>query len=108
MEMQVMLRKKDFARATGRTWRPCEVDGRPARFHSWAIQERALLRFKALLLPDVQEALAHKFETTGIVPPCCDVEKITNTFAIIERENGTVKLVPAEKVRFTDREEHDE
>jgi hypothetical protein len=96
------------ARKAARHIRPCEVDGEPAGFHSWAIQERAALGFEIFFKPDEQLAMLYKFEKTGIIPPGCEIEKIVNVCAIIERENGTVELVPAEKVRFVDRGECNE
>ncbi len=91
-------------RNAGRSWRPCEVDGRPARFHTWASQEDGLLKINVLTNVHDADMINKHYRKSGYIPSGCSIEKIAKVCAVIEEPDGTVRLVPAEKVRFTDRE----
>lgn len=88
--------------------RPCEVDGEPALFHAWASQDEGLLKIGVFTTPSEAENINRYFRATGIIPAGCTVEKLGKVRAIIEWPDGSVEIVPAEKVRFTDREASDE
>jgi hypothetical protein len=80
------------------------VQGSPAYFHQWVTEDRALLQ----ILTPVRAEQAHRmhadFIETGLVHSCCKVEKITDTVALVEMLDGSVKKVPAIQIRFTDLE----
>lgn len=82
--------------------RPCEVDGRPALFHRWVEEDRALLRINAFTTPEEQQKLVYKFRDGGLVSPGCSTEVIRETFALVEYRDGTIAKVKPELVRFVD------
>lgn len=84
--------------------RPCEVDGRPALFHRWVEEDRALLTFGKMFLSETEvEKIINLFHTEGLVAPGCSVEKIHETFALVEYRNGAIAKVKPELVVFKDR-----
>ena len=85
--------------------RPCEVDGKPARFHRWADEDKGLLRINAFALPEEQAVLHRRFRDEGVIPSCCSMEALRVTFALVEYPDGTVGKVKPDAVRFLDREE---
>jgi hypothetical protein len=84
--------------------RPCEVDGKPAFFHRWCDEDRALLQFKALVRREDAEELRTLFDDRGICPPSAHIETVRYTFALVEFQDGSVKKVDPERVRFMDKE----
>lgn len=84
--------------------RPCEVDGRPALFHRWIEEDRALLSFGRMLLTEAEvEKITDIFRTEGLIAPGCSTEVIRETFALVEYEDGTIAKVAPEKITFTGR-----
>lgn len=84
--------------------RPCEVDGRPALFHRWVEEDRALLKVNCFVAPDEREALARRFRNEGLVVPGCPTEVIRETFALVEYRDGTIDKVKPELIRFIGKE----
>ena len=85
--------------------RPCLVDGRPAFFHRWVEEDKALLKVKSFFGPDEIEASVARFHRDGVMDHSCDIEKLHTVSALVEYEGGTVAKVNPELIRFTDREE---
>lgn len=88
----------------GKHQRPCLVNGKPAIFHQWVVQDRALLKINAFYKPDSQAERYRIFKEEGIIPPDCSVEKVKDTLALIEWPDGSVSLEPVLHVHFIDRE----
>lgn len=84
--------------------RPCTVQGHPAFFHRWVTEDRGLLRVHAMTNPEQQQALHAYYVKHGIIPSSGSLEKLTETLALVEMPDGSVKKVPAIQIRFTDRE----
>ena len=84
--------------------RPCEVDGRPALFHRWLEEDRALLKINALTTREEQSRLLYKFREMALCSPGCSVEVLRETFALVEYQDGTVAKVDPLLVRFVDKE----
>jgi hypothetical protein len=84
--------------------RPCEVDGRPALFHRWIEEDRALLQFNAVVTPGDANAVFRDFDARGIVPPFCHTEVLRETLALVEYRDGTLDKVKPEQIRFTGKE----
>ena len=80
--------------------RPCEVDGRPALFHRWVEEDRAILNIEALVTPEDQARLAYTFREGNICPPGCKVDVLRETFALVEYQDGAVAKVDPVLVRF--------
>lgn len=80
--------------------RPCEVEGRPALFHRWVEEDRALLRVEALVSAKSVISINNRFRSEGVVPPGCAIDVIRETFALVEYRDGTIAKVKPELVRF--------
>lgn len=85
--------------------RPCQVDGKPALFHRWVEEDKALLKVKAFMQQDDIDASIARFHRDGVMDHSCDIEKLHTVSALVEYEGGTVGKVNPELIRFTDREE---
>ena len=84
--------------------RPCEVEGRPALFHRWIEEDRALLKINCFTTPEEQKKLVYKFHEGGLVDIGCSADVLRETFALVEYRDGTVAKVKPELVRFVDKE----
>ena len=85
---------------------PCEVDGRPALFHRWIEEDRAILRHTLQLMPDDHRYYAERyFFEKGVCVPECSFDIITETLALVEYKNGVVAKVKPEQVRFVNKED---
>ena len=92
-------------RLCGPDLRPCLVDGKPATFHRWVEEDKALLKVKSFIGPEEIEASVARFHQYGVMDHSCDIEKLRTFYALVEYEGGTVSKVQPELIRFTDREE---
>ena len=84
--------------------RLCLVDGKPALFHRWIDEDKALLHINVLTRPEEQQTLNRTFRNEGIVPECCSVEVVRNTYALVEYPDGSVGKVKPEMIQFLDKE----
>lgn len=84
--------------------RPCTVNGSPAFFHRWVTEDKGLLKVHAMVRPEQQMALHQYYVEHGIIPSSCSLEKVSETVALVEMLDGSMKKVPAIEIRFTDRE----
>lgn len=84
--------------------RPCKVDGVPALFHRWVERDEGLLKIDALIHPEEMARIDKHYRTAGIIPPCCSMEVIRKTYALVEYRDGSVHMVAPELVTFTDKE----
>ena len=92
-------------RLCGPDLRPCLVDGKPATFHRWVEEDKALLKVKPFCSTDEIDASIARFHRDGVMDHSCDIEKLHTVSALVEYEGGTVAKVNPELIRFTDREE---
>ncbi len=83
--------------------RVCEVNGKPARFHRWVEEDKAMLKINCFARTDEQDRLVRRFREAAVIPAGTSVETARQTFALVEYEDGTVAKVEPEKVKFTDR-----
>lgn len=84
-------------------YRPCTVDGKNALFHRWIDVDQGVLTPNDILMkPDSMKRVHKVFEDTSVVPLGCKMEKLRNTYAIVEFEDGTVKEVNPVDVKFLD------
>ena len=80
--------------------RPCMVGERKGKFHKWIDEQKILIKFNTYLKSDNIKAMTEEFKLSGVIPPHTDYEIITNTVALVEFEDGSVKKVDPEEVRF--------
>lgn len=93
-----------FNRPELEPFRPCEADGKPAIFHRWVQDDKALLQMLAMVRTVDMREIKRQFDLEGFAPCTTKIEKISQTFALVEYEDGTVGKVEPEKIKFTDRE----
>lgn len=85
-------------------YRPCVVDGKKAIFHRWALDEEVLIKFNGFIKNDRLSVICQSIREDRIVPPNTETEKLTNTYGIVEFEDGTVRGVRPVEIRFLDSE----
>lgn len=84
--------------------RLCEADGKRAFFHRWVEEDKALLQFNVFAKTDYMQQTNRSFKEEGYSPEGTHIEKVRQTFALVEYEDGTVRKVEPEKVKFLDRQ----
>lgn len=84
------------------TVRPCLVNGEKAIFHKWVDRERIIMKDNNIRSEDTVKRIYDRFLNTQIVPKGLDINKIKDEVAIVEFEDGCVKEVNPENVRFLD------
>lgn len=89
----------------GKHERPCLADGKPAIFHRWADEDKALLKINAFMRPEDQQKHARRFHEEGVLDNCCSTEILRVTFALVEYPDGSVGRVKPELIQFLDRGE---
>ncbi len=87
------------------TTRPCMVGDEKAKFHRWADVLTVFVKFDSVLKPKDYEKIMSRLEHNHIILPGEDVTTVTNTFALVEFMDGTVKKVNPEEVRFINKKE---
>ena len=92
-----------FTMPEERQFRPCEVDGRPAIFHRWVEEDKALLEIGLFVTSEEVQEIKDFFEKYGVVSNSTQIKIASHTFALVEYDDGTVGKVEPEKVKFTDR-----
>lgn len=85
--------------------RPCYVDGTPALFHKWIVEDKSILIFNSMIAPKQKESYIKKFKKDGTVPPACGVKNIRMNFALVEFEDGRIEQVETTAIKFCDSEE---
>lgn len=91
-----------FNRPELEPFRPCEADGKPAIFHRWVEEDKALLQLESFMTYETAKQIKETFHSEGIAPANADIKVISQTFALVEYEDGTVGKVEPEKIKFTD------
>lgn len=85
-------------------YRPCMVGDKKAMFHRWAVDEEVLIKFNGFIKNDRLAMLCQSIREDRIVPPNTETEKLTNTYGIVEFEDGEVRPVRPVEIRFLDSE----
>lgn len=83
-------------------YRPCTVDGVKALFHRWSKKSNLVLQAKNPMSWDDFDRETKEAQRTGNVPSFLYSKVITNLTAVVEFEDGSIKHVDPESVRFTD------
>lgn len=85
--------------------RPCLADGKPATFHRWMDEDRALLQTVGLLNRADQMRASRLFREEGLVDVTHKIEKLRICCALVEYPDGSVGKVKPELIQFLDRKE---
>lgn len=93
-------------KATMNEYRPCLINGEiKALFHRWADKEKLILHFHEHMRPDHMASARNYFNEIGAVPDDADLHIHRECCALVEFEDGEVRMVPAESVIFLDSKE---
>ena len=81
--------------------RLCEVKGRTAIFHRWVDKSNRILHLSSNLLnPKFYNQIIEDYNTYGLVAGGCKVDILTETFALVEYDDGSVEYVEPTDVKF--------
>lgn len=80
--------------------RPCYYLEEKAMFHRWVDETKLIMKFDAAMTTEKMWELKHYFKEVGMVPASVNIVPVTNTFALIEVADGSMKKVPPEEIRF--------
>lgn len=97
-----------FKRPELEPFRPCEADGKPAIFHRWVEEDKALLQMERFMTMEDAEEIKQTFDRCGYAVTGAHIEKVRQTFALVEYVDGTVGKVEPEKIKFTDKDRRGE
>lgn len=78
--------------------RPCLVDEKPAVFHRFVEEDRALLQINAYCEPGDRERIRREFQETGVYPDTCYATTLRSTLALVEFPDGSLRKVDPELV----------
>lgn len=92
-------------RLCGPDLRPCLADGKPATFHRWVDDDRAVLQVGAFVHPRDRDRIFREFQEVGLIDSSSHIEKISATFALVEYPDGSVGKVKPVLIQFLDRGE---
>lgn len=84
--------------------RPCLADDKPATFHRFIEEDRALFSINCFHPESVYDKMTRRFKTEGVIPPGCSTEILRTTFALVEYADGSVGKVKPELIQFLDKE----
>ena len=82
--------------------RPCLADGKPATFHRWVDEDKALLKIHGFVQPDMRQLIEKAFYDTGVAVEGTTIEKLRTCFALVEYPDGSVGKVKPELIQFLD------
>lgn len=82
--------------------RPCYVEGKKALFHRWNKRTDILLQSKNAMSTEDLAQVATKARKSNNVPSFLYSKLVTNLYAIVEFEDGSIAEVEPESVRFCD------
>lgn len=86
--------------------RQCFVGGRKALFHRWHEKTDVIIQFKENVTINTARYVRDNYLNMGYLNPHAYVKKITNTYAIVEFEDGTLRNdVTASEIKFLDGKE---
>lgn len=86
----------------GIEYRPCYVGNKKALFHRWIDKDQVILHFNMYVTDAERDYIIYDYKANKVVPKNCSTTVISQTFAIVEYEDGTVAEVEPIEVRFVD------
>lgn len=83
--------------------RPCYVDGKKALFHKWIDKSDVIIKFNVHgCATKTYKRTLELFKKDKTLPPEVETGKIQNTYGIVEYEDGTIKEVKPQQIKFDD------
>ncbi len=90
-------------------YRPCEVLGVKALFHRYIEDTKILIKSQVVTPARIDTEMGQRclkmIREDSIIPRGFDIEKLSNTLALVEFEDGTVQKVDPTVVKFLDTKE---
>ena len=83
-------------------YRTCLIRGRKALFHKWDVKEDIFFKFNNIISEKNMLEIQKHIKSNRIIPQYSDSVKVSNTYALVEFEDGTVKYVNPEDIVFLD------
>lgn len=85
--------------APGQPTRPCLVDEKPAVFHRFVDEDRALLQVDRFCRAEDMDAMVRVFKDSGVYSgKFCSTKILHSTLALVEFPDGSLKKVDPELV----------
>lgn len=83
-------------------YRPCTVCGVKCMFHRWIEEEKLILKIESSIRrrPGYLDIALRDYNENGIVGPGMSTEKVKQTFALVEFEDGHIEKVDPTVVIF--------
>lgn len=98
-----MINLRGTAEFVNCEYRQCLVHNEKALFHRWADEDEVIYKSNAMVRDfEKLKQLKSLYESIGVIPYNMDVEKVRNTVAIVEFEDGTVEMVNPTDIHFID------
>jgi hypothetical protein len=91
----------DIAVTIQNEYRPCLAEGNRAIFHKWIDYEETFLKLDCTITSTRFENIKDLYDQ-NILPNNCNLIKVNTTAALVELEDGTMKKVDIESIRFVD------
>lgn len=84
-------------------YRPCLVSGLKALFHGWINEENYIIAIGRPISKENIPKLHARVEEYRVYPgPIDDIMKISNTYALVEFEDGHIGKVEPTRIKFLD------
>lgn len=82
-------------------YRPCLAEGNRAIFHKWIDYEETFLKLDCTITSTRFENIKDLYDL-NVIPNNCNLIKVNTIAALVELEDGTMKKVDVESIRFID------
>ena len=81
--------------------RLCEVKGRAAIFHRWVDKSNRILHIESNFInPKFYNQIIEDYNKYGLAAGGCKVDILTETFALVEYDDGSVEYAEPTDVKF--------
>lgn len=80
----------------------CVVNGKKALFHRWIDKEKLVVKFDNPIMTDTARKIMQNYRVNGYLPPNVFTNKISNTYGLVEFEDGHIEEVEPTSIRFVD------
>lgn len=81
---------------------PCLVNGRKALFHRWVEETKVLIHLDRPMMPEKIDILVRRRDESGVIPVFCEPIKSTNTYGLVEFEDGHIEKIEPTSIKFID------
>lgn len=86
----------------GMEYRPCYVGNKKGLFHRWIDKDQVIMHIDTYVTQSQLDYILCDYKANKVVPKNCSTTVISQTFAIVEYEDGTVAEVEPTELKFAD------